>query len=243
MKGNIAERLIVALDYPNREMALAMVGQLAPFGVGFKVGLELYTAEGPGLIGGLRRHAPSAGLFLDLKFHDIPATVAGAVRSACRLGVGMMNIHLAGGESMAREAVAARDEAAGDERPSLIGVTVLTSMSGDDLASVWGRKNPDAHAEALRLARLAQEWGLEGVVASAKEAAAIREACGSDFLIVTPGIRPAGAGAGDQKRVTTPGDAISAGASHIVVGRPITRNDDPTGACEEILADISRALG
>jgi orotidine-5'-phosphate decarboxylase len=237
------KRLFVALDFPDAEAALAMVEKLAPLGVGFKVGLELYTATGPKMIQSLRQLLPGGLLFLDLKFHDIPATVAGALRSALGLGVNMLNIHMSGGEGMVREAVSARDEAVSEgERPALIGVTVLTSLAGEDLAAVWDRRGVDAQSEALRLAQLARDWGLDGVVASAREAAAIREACGPDFLIVTPGIRPAGAGSGDQKRVTTPADAIGAGASHLVVGRPITRSADPVRACSEILADIADAL-
>ncbi len=238
-----SKRLFVALDFPDEQTALALAERLATSGVGFKVGLELFCAEGPGLIGTLRSKAPEAGVFLDLKFHDIPATVAGAVRSATRLGVSMLNIHLAGGERMVREAVQARDAAAsGNERPALIGVTVLTSLADEDLDAIWNRQGSDAAAEVLRLATRAREWGLDGVVASAREAAAIRAACGPDFLIVTPGIRPAGAATGDQKRVTTPADAIGAGASHLVVGRPITRSDDPASSCDQILDDIAGAL-
>ena len=254
-----ARRLFVALDFPDAASALAMAERLAPLGVGFKVGLELFTAEGPDLLRRLANTAPASPIFLDLKFHDIPATVAGAVRSASRLGASLMNLHLTGGEAMVRAALAARDEAMAsaaspekskaedssarrdeaDGRPRLIGVTVLTSLDGEDLRRVWGdTAGGDASAHALRLARLAREWGLDGVVASAQEAAAIRTACGPEFLIVTPGIRPAGAAAGDQKRTLTPAAAMAAGASHLVVGRPVTQAANPNHACRELLLEI-----
>jgi len=238
----LAHRLFVALDLPSAAAAETLAARLAPLGVGLKVGLELFSAEGPELV---RRLAAGGPVFLDLKYHDIPATVARATAAATRLGVAMLNLHLAGGEAMAREALAARDAAAaaaGLAAPRLIGVTVLTSLDGADLAAVWGAATPrDASAEALRLARLARDWGLDGVVASAQEAAAIRAACRPDFLIVTPGIRPAGSAAGDQKRVLGPAAALAAGASHLVVGRPVTQAADPALACRELLAAMAAA--
>ncbi len=238
----LARRLFIALDVPNRGAAEELAVQLAPLAVGLKVGLELFSAEGPWLV---RRLAAAAPLFLDLKYHDIPATVARATAAATRLGVAMLNLHIAGGEAMARAALAARDEAAaaaGLAAPRLIGVTVLTSLDGADLAAAWGATTPrDAGAEALRLARRAQDWGLDGVVASAQEAAAIRAACGPDFLIITPGIRPAGSAAGDQKRVLGPAAALAAGASHLVVGRPVTAAADPAAACRDLLAAMAAA--
>jgi orotidine-5'-phosphate decarboxylase len=234
---NPAGRLFVALDLPGAAEARRMAAALAPAGVGLKVGLELFNAAGPDLV---RDLAAKASVFLDLKFHDIPNTVAGAVRAAGGLGVAMLNLHVSGGEAMARAALAARDEAG--RGPAIIGVTVLTSLDGEDLGRVWGRgSGRDAAAEALRLAELARDWGLDGVVASAQEAAAIRAACGEDFLIVTPGIRPAGEALGDQKRVSTPDAAIAAGASHLVVGRPVTRAEDPAAACAAILAAMGGA--
>ena len=238
----LARRLFIALDVPNRGAAEELAVQLAPLGVGLKVGLELFSAEGPWLV---RRLAAQAPVFLDLKYHDIPATVARATAAATQLGVAMLNLHIAGGEAMVRAALVARDEAAaaaGLAAPRLIGVTVLTSLDGADLAAVWGALAPrDAGAEALRLARRAQDWGLDGVVASAQEAAAIRAACGPDFLIVTPGIRPAGSAAGDQKRVLGPAAALAAGASHLVVGRPVTAAADPAAACRALLAAMAPA--
>ena len=240
----LGHRLYIALDLPDALAAEALAAALAPLDVGLKVGLELFGAEGPALV---RRLAAAAPVFLDLKFHDIPATVARAVAAATRLGVRLVNLHVSTGEAAVREAVAARDEAAeeaGVTPPALIGVTVLTSLDGDDLRAVWGPSvagTRDPSAEALRLAEHARNWGLDGVVASAREAAAIRAACGDDFLIVTPGIRPAGAELGDQKRVLTPAAALEAGASHLVVGRPVTRADDPAAACRELLAAMAAA--
>lgn len=228
-------RIYVALDFPDAEAARVLASKLAPLGVGLKLGLELFSAEGPALVSEL---SSKADLFLDLKFHDIPSTVAGAVSRVAGLGATMTNIHLPGGEAMARAAVAARD--ASGSPMKLIGVTVLTSLGDEDLATIWG-ENLEASSSALRLARLARDWGLDGVVASAHEAKAIRESCGEDFLIVTPGIRPAGVESADQKRVMTPGQALAAGASHLVVGRPINRATDPAAACRVILEDMNRS--
>jgi orotidine-5'-phosphate decarboxylase len=237
-----SSRLFVALDFPAPASALAMAAALAPLGVGLKVGLELYGAAGPSLLRELAAKAPGAPIFLDLKFHDIPNTVAAAVRATGALGAAMVNVHVAGGEGMVRAAVAARDAlaAGGNAAPSVIGVTVLTSLDGGDLRAVWGDgPGADAGALALRRAVLARDWGLDGVVASPLEAAAIRAACGPDFLVVTPGVRPAGAERGDQKRTLTPGEALAAGSSHLVVGRPVTRAADPAAACAAILSDMA----
>ncbi len=230
-----ASRLYVALDFPDGNAARAMAEQLAPLGVGLKLGLQLFTAEGPELA---RELATKSDLFLDLKFHDIPNTVAGAVTSVAGLGAAVTNIHLSGGEAMCRAAVEARDAAGSNMK--LIGVTVLTSLGDEDLGEVWGAKL-EASESARRLAVLARMWGLDGVVASAREAGAIREACGEDFLIVTPGIRPAGAEVGDQKRVLTPGKALAGGSSHLVVGRPVTKAEDPAVACRAILDEMQVA--
>lgn len=238
----LARRVFVALDLPTAAEAEAMADRLAPTGVGLKMGLELFTAEGPALAA---RLAARASLFLDLKYHDIPATVARSVAAATRIGASVMNLHVSGGEAMVKEAIEARDRTATElnlPTPRLIGVTVLTSMDGADLNAVWSGGERDASAEALRLAERARDWGLDGVVASAKEAAAIRAACGEGFLVVTPGIRPAGAETGDQKRVLTPGDALAAGASHLVIGRPVTRAADPAAACAAILDEMAAAV-
>ena len=238
----LARRVFVALDLPTAAEAESMAGKLAPLGVGLKMGLELFTAEGPELA---RRLAERNPLFLDLKYHDIPATVARAVAAATRIGASVMNLHVGGGEAMVKAALEARDRTAAElnlPAPRLIGVTVLTSMDGADLDAVWSGGERDASAEALRLAERARDWGLDGVVASAREAAAIRAACGEGFLLVTPGIRPTGADAGDQKRVLTPGDALAAGASHLVIGRPVTRATDPAAACAAILEELAAAV-
>ncbi len=238
MTETLARRLFVALDVPDAAAAESLAEALAPLGVGLKMGLELYTAEGPELA---RRLAARGPLFLDLKYHDIPATVGRSVSVASRLGVAMMNLHIGGGEAMVREAVAARD--ASEAKPALIGVTVLTSLDGEDLRAVWGPSAcVDVSAEALRLAERARDWGLDGVVASAKESAAIRAACGEEFLVVTPGIRPAGAEVGDQKRVLTPAAALAGGSSHLVIGRPVTRADDPAAACAAILEEMAAGV-
>ncbi|MCP4547843.1 MAG: orotidine-5'-phosphate decarboxylase [bacterium] len=238
-----AKRVFIALDFPSAQEALKLAEKVAPLGVGLKMGLELFTSEGPALA---RDLAGRGDLFLDLKYHDIPATVGRSVAAATRLGVAVMNLHTSGGEAMVRAAVEARDATAqetGATPPGLIGVTVLTSLDGDDLRAVWGDSaDPNASAHAVRLAERSQAWGLDGVVASAKEAEAIRAACGPEFLIVTPGIRPAGADVGDQKRVLTPAAAIRTGASHLVIGRPVTRADDPHAACAAILNELAEAL-
>lgn len=201
-----------------------------------KVGSQLFTAEGPKIV---ERIADLGfDIFLDLKFHDIPNTVAGAVAAAAELPrVKMLTLHTTGGPTMMR---AARDAVAGKEtRPALLGVTILTSMDAQTMERIGLAGTPGSRA--LSLARLAKEAGLDGVVASAHEVAAIREACGPEFLIVVPGIRPANAAVNDQSRVATPGDAIRAGASYLVVGRPITAAVDPRAATEAIRAEIESA--
>jgi orotidine-5'-phosphate decarboxylase len=213
---------------------------------GIKIGSQLFTAAGPDVV----RTLVSQGhrVFLDLKFHDIPNTVAGAVRSACGLGVWMVNVHASGGRTMmdaARRAADASTTAAGS-RPLVIAVTVLTSLNADDLASI-GLSQPETgasmppkpsivDAQVLRLAALAQASGLDGVVASPRETAAIRRACGPDFVIVTPGIRGGGATAApdDQQRTLSPAEAVAAGSSYLVVGRPITAAKDPREAAMRI---------
>lgn len=226
-------RIIVALDYPEAPPALALARQLDPLRCRVKVGKELFVAAGPDLIEDLQSLGHS--VFLDLKFHDIPNTVAAACKAAARLGVWMVNVHASGGEAMMR---AAREALMGFETPPrLIAVTVLTSMGREDLRAVGLDCEPQD--QVLRLARLAQQAGLDGVVCSAREATLLREAVGEGFIKVTPGIRPAGTEAGDQKRVLTPTQALAAGADYLVIGRPITQALDPLAALLAIDVEIS----
>jgi orotidine-5'-phosphate decarboxylase len=230
-------KIIVALDFPDARAAQAMAARLDPALCRVKVGKELFTAAGPALVETLA--ARGFGVFLDLKFHDIPNTVAGACKAAARLGVWMMNVHAAGGRAMMQ---AAREALAGDaRRPKLIAVTVLTSMAQNDLADIGMQGRPDE--AVLRLALLAQSAGLDGVVCSAQEAAALRAACGAGFHLVTPGIRPAdrtsGSAQDDQKRVMTPRAAVDAGADYLVIGRPITQATDPVAMLQRIQQEIS----
>jgi orotidine-5'-phosphate decarboxylase len=198
----------------------------------FKVGLQLFTAEGPGIV----RRIMDAGerVFLDLKLHDIPNTVQRAAREAARLGVAMFDVHAGGGAAMIRAAREALDDL--PDRPLLLGVTVLTSLENGDLEALGVHATAMDHAVAL--ARLGQQAGLDGVVASPHEIAAIKAACGERFLVVTPGIRPAGSAMGDQKRVTGPAEALAAGADCLVIGRPILEAPDPLQALERILREI-----
>jgi orotidine-5'-phosphate decarboxylase len=226
-------RLIVALDYPDAQAALDLVDRLEGATRWFKVGLELYVAEGNALVAELQRRGYS--VFLDLKFHDIPNTVASAVRSAARLGVQMLTVHTAGGPAM----LAAAAEAAGGTGPILLGVTVLTSMDDAQLAATGILGSSAAQVETL--ARMAYANGVQGFVCSPVEVANLRSQLGSKPVLVIPGIRPEGAATGDQRRVATPGAAIAAGASYLVVGRPITRAADPGAAARSILTEIQAA--
>ncbi|MCL6555546.1 MAG: orotidine-5'-phosphate decarboxylase [Burkholderiales bacterium] len=229
-------RIIVALDYAASAPALALARRLDPARCRLKVGKELFTAAGPALVEKLR--AAGFEVFLDLKFHDIPHTVAAACRAAAGLGVWMINVHALGGRAMltaAAEALAGLPQA-----PHLVAVTVLTSLKAADLVEVGISEPPEA--VVVRLARLAQECGLAGVVCSPREAALLRAAHGPDFLLVTPGIRPVGAQAGDQARIATPAEALRAGASHLVIGRPITQAPDPMAALENIEKEIKGAF-
>lgn len=223
--------ILCAIDTPDMARASALVAALAGAVGGVKLGLEFFAAHGPE---GVRRVAGTAAdVFLDLKLHDIPNTVAGAVRAALRLDPLLMTLHAAGGEAMMRAAVEAR----GARRTKLLGVTVLTSLDERDLAAT-GQAAPIAD-QVRRLALLAQAAGLDGVVCSPQEVAMLRAACGKDFLLVVPGIRPQGAAMGDQKRVQTPRAAVAAGADYLVIGRPITAADDPAAAARAILDELS----
>jgi orotidine-5'-phosphate decarboxylase len=232
---NGRESLIVALDVSHEEKARALVAQLGESVSFYKVGKELFTAVGPALVCDLV--ASGKRVFLDLKFHDIPNTVAGAVRSAASLGVSLLTVHASGGSKMLEAAAQAAAQSAA--KPTVLAVTVLTSLAAADLEEVG--VSGSVEAQVLRLAGLAINAGCGGIVASALEAARLRQALGAGFTLVTPGIRPAGAVAADQARVVTPEDAIRAGANYLVVGRPITAADDPQQAARAILQQIERA--
>lgn len=233
MTDSVASPVIVALDYDNAEAALAMAAQLDPAICRVKVGKELFTIAGPELVRVLV--GKGFDVFLDLKFHDIPNTVAAAVRAAANLGVWMVNVHASGGERMMRAAVEALAPF-GDKRPLLIGVTVLTSTAEEELAPV-GVTRP-LKEQVLALAQLAKNSGLDGVVCSAMEAESLKQSCGSAFSLVTPGIRPAGSAADDQRRIVTPVDALKNGSDYLVIGRPITGAEDPSAALRAIVEDI-----
>jgi orotidine-5'-phosphate decarboxylase len=236
------EKLIVALDVPSAEAGTRLATRLRGHVGMFKVGLENFTAEGPVL----PRFLVATGekVFLDLKLHDIPNTIRAAARVAAQLGVSMFNVHASGGRRMMEAAL--QGAAEGSElrqdgaRPGVLAVTVLTSLTEEALRELG--ISGSAEEAVVRLARLAHEAGLDGVVASPQEIAALRRALGPDFLIVTPGIRPANAAADDQARIATPGAAIRAGADYIVVGRPITGATDPAAAADGIVAEMERDL-
>lgn len=230
--------LIIALDVDTVEKAVDLAEKLEPFAGGFKVGMQLYNSVGPEAVRRLREK--NAPVFIDLKLHDIPNTVSGAIRVLTRHGASILNVHAAGGgEMMHAAAEAARDEAAraGLNRPLVIAVTVLTSIGQEVFNKEVGVPGP-IQDRVVAWAQLAQEAGLDGVVASPREIAAIRAACGPDFVIITPGVRPAGAAANDQKRTMTPGEAIRLGATYLVVGRPVTAAPDPVEAAMAILGEI-----
>jgi len=242
------DKLIVALDLPTGDAATRMAERLQGHVGLFKVGSELFTAEGPVPV----RFLVATGhrVFLDLKFHDIPNTVRAAAREAAQLGVSMVNVHASGGRKMmeaalegARSALATvwgnPERSQGPSQqvgPKVLAVTILTSLEIQDLEELGVSGTP--MEAVVRLARLAQSAGLHGVVASAREIPAIRQACGPEFLIVTPGIRPASAAANDQARIATPASAIAAGADYLVVGRPITGTPDPAAAADAIVAEM-----
>lgn len=231
----MAERpVIVALDYPEAGPARGFVERINPEACRLKVGKELFVAAGPAFVEELV--GQGFPVFLDLKFHDIPNTVAQACKAAARLGVWMVNVHASGGPRMlaaAREAL----EGGGVPRPLLIAVTVLTSMGSEELNAIGVAATTEE--QVLRLTRLAGDAGLDGVVCSAREAALLRQTMGPDFALVTPGIRPAGAEAGDQTRILTPAQALSAGADYLVIGRPITQAADPLAALDAINHEVN----
>lgn len=231
-------RIIIALDVRNREAAYDLAARL-PGAQVFKVGLELFTAEGPGIFKKFK--ALRKAIFLDLKLHDIPNTVAGAVASGMRHGVRMMTLHASGGrEMMAAAARRSREvaETEGLPRPLLLGVTVLTSLKGPDLGEVgW---SADAADQVRRLAGLAKTAGLDGVVCSPQEIDLLRREFGPELVIVTPGIRPVWAAAQDQKRIMTPAEALAKGADYLVIGRPVTGAPEPGEAFARVAAEISQ---
>lgn len=227
-------RIVVALDFDNAADCLALAAQLDPQMCRLKVGKELFTSCGPQIVEQLQ--AKGFDIFLDLKFHDIPNTVAKAVKAAAELGVWMVNVHASGGERMMVAAREALEQCAG-RKPLLIAVTVLTSMESADLQGVGVNRSP--RDQVLHLARLTKQSGLDGVVCSAEEAAMLRAELGEDFCLVTPGIRPADSSADDQRRIVTPRDAIRQGSHYLVIGRPITKAGNPVAACIAIAESIA----
>ena len=234
MQSDVSSPVIVALDYDSSDAALAMADQLDPTLCRVKVGKELFTIAGPQLV----RELVTRGfqVFLDLKFHDIPNTVAAAVRAAAQLGVWMVNVHASGGARMMEAALEAL-EPFGDDRPLLIGVTVLTSTAPEELTEIGVHRSLPEQVSAL--ASLVQRSGLDGVVCSAQEAQTLRAQCGEDFTLVTPGIRPAGSAADDQRRIVTPAQALDWGSDYLVIGRPITAAADPAQALQAILKELA----
>ena len=229
----MSSRLIIALDFATAEQALTFVKDLQPSQCKLKVGFELFVAAGPEFV----RHLVQRGfaVFLDLKFHDIPNTVASACKAAAQLGVWMLNVHASGGVTMMQAAKASLADL--PNPPKLIAVTVLTSMDKAQLASTGIQLEPLEQVQYL--AKLAQDSGLDGVVCSAQEAALLRAQLGDEFLLVTPGIRPEGSDKGDQSRVMTPRQAKQAGVSYVVVGRPITQAAEPQAVIAQINADLA----
>lgn len=231
------KRIVVALDYPEVAQARALLGRLDPRQCRVKIGKELFTRSGPAFVEEVIRQG--FDVFLDMKYHDIPNTVAKAVSAAAELGVWMVNVHASGGSAMMLAAVEALANA--KRRPILIAVTVLTSMSAADLAEIGLQASPQE--QVLRLAQLAMRSGMDGVVCSAQELGVLRAALGADFKLVTPGIRAQGDAANDQKRIVTPSAAIEAGSDYLVIGRPITQAEDPGAKLNEIFQQINGDIG
>ena len=229
-------KIIVALDYPSETKAFELIDQLDSSMCRLKVGKEMFTHLGPSFVEKIQ--TKGFDVFLDLKYHDIPNTVARACEAAADLGVWMVNVHASGGRRMmeaAAEALANRQS-----RPLLIAVTVLTSMSAEDLLELGIRESPEE--KALDLARLAKSSGLDGVVCSAMEAESMQNLLGKEFLLVSPGIRPSGANADDQRRIMTPVEALKAGSDYLVIGRPITQSDEPMSVLRTINSEIESLL-
>ena len=242
-KINAASKIIIALDVENKQEALSLIGQLKEAET-FKIGLKLFIAEGPSLIQAVKRLGKN--VFLDLKLHDIPNTVAGAVRMATKYEVSLLTLHASGGLEMMHWAVqAAKEESLKGQRPKLLAVTVLTSLGDEDLKKT-GVEAP-TQSQVLKLARLAKEAGLDGVVCSPQEISLIRQQMGSNFLIVTPGIRPSWAASHDQKRIMTPSLAVKEGADYLVIGRPIIKASSPRQAflkiCQELNSPVHATYG
>jgi orotidine-5'-phosphate decarboxylase len=227
---NTRDRLIVALDFPTKSEALALVSALSGSASNYKIGLQLYTAEGPGIVRAVA--ARGAKIFLDLKLHDIPNTVAEAVAAAGELGVQMLTVHLSGGRTMLEAAVEARSPDL-----SLLGVTVLTSATPETLSETG--VNSGIEEQVLRLAELGKKSGIDGLITSPHEVRILRERLGDQIKLITPGIRPSWAAANDQKRFTTPNEALKSGADYLVIGRPITADPDPRTAVERLLEEIA----
>jgi len=230
--------IYASIDTDDVAAAVAMAEKVIPAGCGIKLGMEFFNANGPQGIAQVREKHPEASLFIDLKYHDIPNTVAGALRSIARLAPDFVNVHASGGPDMMKAGLdALREESAkrGIKTPKLLAVTVLTSMDDNAVTSVgWQLPIQD---QVKRLALLTKDCGLDGIVCSPLEIAIVRESCGPDFITMVPGIRPAAAN-DDQKRVMTPKEAIDAGATHLVIGRPITQASDPAKAAAEIMASL-----
>jgi orotidine-5'-phosphate decarboxylase len=231
-------RLIVALDFHSMDKVEALVMKLGDSVIYYKVGMELFYSVGSSVIEYLRKQGKE--VFLDLKLHDIPNTTAQGLGSLTRLGATMLNVHASGGYTMMKTAVETlqkQAEQSGIARPKLIAVTILTSMNESDWEGL-GQGTTPIKEQVVRLAKLAKQAGLDGVVASPQEAAEIRAACGKDFMIVTPGVRPVGAAVNDQSRIATPASALTSGASHLVIGRPITAVENPREAALSIIKEM-----
>lgn len=228
-------KVLIALDYDNQDDVLALVAQLEPSQCRLKVGKELFCSTGPELVKQLV--AKGFDVFLDLKFHDIPNTVAKAVKAAAQMGVWMVNVHASGGARMMEAAKAELDALDLERKPLLIAVTVLTSMEQSDLAQSGLDVTPAEQVQ--RLAKLTKDSGLDGVVCSAQETQMLQQLCGKDFVLVTPGIRPASAAVDDQRRIATPKSALEQGSHYLVIGRPITKADNPAAALAQINAEIA----
>lgn len=232
-------KIYCAIDTPDIVRATELARQVSSAGCGVKLGLEFFSANGPAGVASVIKSCPDAKIFLDVKFHDIPNTVAGALRGAARLGVAYVNCHASGGTEMMKAGLdALADESAklGLPTPKFLAVTVLTSLTDDVLAAV-GQQTPSME-QVVRLAKVTQDAGLAGIVCSGHEIKSVRENLGKDFVLMVPGIRPAGSDVGDQKRIMTPKEAMTAGATHLVIGRPITGAKDPAQAAADILSTL-----